>query len=110
MPDSKEMARYMPWPFPEGVFPPTLGAVIQKTVLDGSMPALLVEHDADGGWAIGDGVNDPNEPGACVATHISHAIERNSSISDIAGLPPGHGARRRWPGDPWNVVKVDDMA
>jgi hypothetical protein len=107
MPDHNEMLRYVPWPFPEGVFPADLGAVVQRTVLEGSMPALLVEHDADGGWSIGDDVNDPNEPDACIATHIWHAIERNSSISDLASLPPGHAARRRWPGDPWSVMRIE---
>ena len=102
------MWRALPWPFPDSRFPDDLGAVIQRTVLDGSMPALVVGHEADGGWYVGDGVNDPNLPGAAVATHIRHAIQRNTSIAGLATLPPGHEARRRWPGDPWITEAVED--
>lgn len=97
------MVRYVPWPFPNDVFPEDLGAVVQRTVLDGVMPALLVEHGHKGDWAVGDGVNDPNIAGSCVATHIWHAIERNSAIAELATLPVGYSATRRWPGDPWVV-------
>jgi hypothetical protein len=71
-------------------------------------PALVVLHSRAGDWAIGDGVNDPNLPGACVATHIWHAIERNSSIAELASLPPGHEARRANPGDPWVVLHLEE--
>ena len=84
-----EVIRQVPWPFFGGSFPAHLGAVIQKTVLSGELPALLVIHDADNDWAVGDGVNDPNEPGASVVSHITHAIERNSSIATLADLPLG---------------------
>jgi hypothetical protein len=96
-----------PWPFVDGVFPNDLGAVVQITVLEGSMPALLVVLLDDGGWAVGDGTNDPNLPGASVATHIWHAIEWNSSIASLAGLPPGHQARRSGPGERWIVTPAD---
>jgi hypothetical protein len=96
-----EMFRDRPWPFEGGAFPKDLGAVVQQTVLDGSKPARLVVHTEGGGWAIGDGLNDPNLPGASIATHIWHAIERNSSVASLAGLPPGHEANRSEPGDPW---------
>jgi hypothetical protein len=100
------MHRLLPWPFANDVFPPQLGAVVQRTVVDGSLPALLVGHGEDGSWYVGDGTNDPNKPGACVATHLSHAIERSSSIASLAGLPPGHEAKRRFPGDPWEIERV----
>ncbi|MDP8905072.1 MAG: hypothetical protein M3N29_07125 [Chloroflexota bacterium] len=106
---STDIVRYAPWPFPNGVFPAALGAVVQRTVLAGSMPALLVVHMTDGSWAVGDHVNDPNEPGACVVAHIWDAIERNSSIAALADLPPGHAGRRLRPGDPWIVeTAVED--
>lgn len=105
--DDREIVRHLPWPFPDGAFPRQLGAVVQVTVLDGEMPALLVVHGQDGDWLIGDGVNDPNLPGASVATHIWHAIERNSSIKSLADLPPGSQARRRWPGDRWIVSEAE---
>jgi hypothetical protein len=73
-----------------------------KTVLDGSRPALHVAHFPDGDWAIGDG-DDPNALGSCIATHIWHAIERNSSIKELASMPPGHAADRDTPESPWIV-------
>ncbi|KQR08513.1 hypothetical protein [Cellulomonas sp. Leaf334] len=105
-----EMFRYLPFPFEGDRFPDALGAVVQRTVLDGTSPAREVLHDHDGTWAIGDGVSDPNPPGASVATHIWHAIEWNSSIAELARMPPGTLARRAGPGDPWQItdVAVDD--
>lgn len=100
---SNEMFRHLPFPYEDSTFPSTLGAVVQRTVLDGTEPAREVIHWADGDWTVGDGVSDPNLPGAATATHIWHAIERNSSISALAGMPPGHIARREGSGDEWQV-------
>ena len=105
--EPSEMVRTLPWPFTGDQFPPALGAVVQRTVLEGTLPALVVGHSRTGDWYVGDGVNDPNELGAAVATHIAHAIESNSSIRTLASLPPGHEATRRWPGDPWRVRRVE---
>jgi hypothetical protein len=95
------MFRDLPWPFPGGAFPAQLGAVVMRTVLSGDLPALQVVHFADNSWAIADGVNDPNEDGACVATHIWHVIARNSSVAELASLPPGMLAYRAAVGEPW---------
>ena len=99
------MVQHLPFPFPDGRFPAELGAVVQRTVLDGDEPAREVVHTADGSWLVSDGVHDPNEPGAAVATHIWHAIERNSSIAQLATLPPGHVATRTDPGHGWVVAQ-----
>jgi hypothetical protein len=88
--------------FPNDEFPAQLGAVVMKAVLDGGRPALHVAHFPDGEWAIGDG-EDPNVPCSCIATHIWHAIERNSSIRALASMPPGRAAHREAPGSPWIV-------
>ena len=105
--DSLEMFRHLPWPFRDNRFPLDLGATVQRTVLDGEMPALLVVHTVGGDWAIGDGTNDPNIPGASVATHIWHAIDRNSSITGLAHLAPGQQARRLSPHHEW-VVSAEE--
>ena len=113
VPEPLEMFQHLPFPFAHGRFPAELGAVVQRTVLDGDEPAREVIHAADGSWLVGDGVNDPNEPGAVVATHIWHAIERNSSLSELANLPPGHIAVRLGPGEPWVIDRhewADDAA
>lgn len=100
----EEMFRFVPFPFEHDVFPRQLGAVIQRTVLRGDQPAREVVHAHDGSWLVADGVNDPNEPNACVASHIWHAIDRNSSMVELAAMPPGHMATRADPGDAWFVT------
>ena len=105
MADEREMIRHLPFPFEDHRFPNTLGAVVQMTVLSGEQPAREVIHAPDGSWLVGDGVNDPNPPGASIATHIAHAIERNSSIAQLATMPPGHIAQRSGPGDPWRITR-----
>jgi hypothetical protein len=101
---SREVFRHLAVPFPDGVFPLELGAVVQQTVLDGSMPALEVIHTNENSWLVGDGVNDPNEPGACVVACIWHVIEHNSSVASLASLPVGHVATRSGRGQPWDIT------
>ena len=101
--NSGEMDRHIPFPFPGGAFPARLGAVVQRTVLDRIEPARLVVHDSDGDWAIGDGVHDPNLPGACIATHISHVLMIDPTLAPLATLPPGHLAERVTPDDGWRI-------
>jgi hypothetical protein len=91
------------WPFPGGRFPEDLGAVVQRTVLDMKLPARMVAHAADGSWMVGDGVNDPNEPGAAVATHLRHVVEHDPSLAELASLPPGSRADRASGDAPWVV-------
>jgi hypothetical protein len=62
--NGSEVFQHLPFPFEGGVFPEKLGAVVQRTVLDGHEPAREVVHADDGSWLVGDGVNDPNPPGA----------------------------------------------
>jgi hypothetical protein len=46
---------------------------------------------------VGDGLNDPNVPGACVASHIHHVLARNPSVvRAISYADPGLG--RQSPG------------
>jgi hypothetical protein len=77
----REVLRNVPWPFPAAVFPDNLGVVVQRTVLSGDLPALVVIHDADNDWVVGDGINDPNAPDACVVAHMSHVVGQDSSVS-----------------------------
>lgn len=96
-----EVERSVAWPFSGGRFPDNLGAVIQRTVLSGELPARLVVHDSKNDWCVGDGVNDPNTPDACVVAHIGHVLAWNSSVAELATLPPGWEAWRNGPGQPW---------
>ena len=107
------MVRRRQWPFPGAEFPDDLGAVVQRTVLDGQLPALVVAHAANGDWMVGDGINDPNEPAATVATHMRHVVARDASVGPLAALAPGKRADRRSAADPWVVSDFtyeDDQA
>lgn len=108
MTDEREMFQHLAFPFENQRFPSNLGAVVQRTVLSGEQPAREVVHAPDGSRLVGDGVNDPNPPGASIATHITHAIETNSSIAQLATMAPGHIAQRSGPGDPWRITDLDD--
>lgn len=105
--NGREMFRHLPFPFENERFPIELGAVVQKSVLTGEQPAREVIHAPDGSWLVGDGVNDPNLPGASVATHLAHAIERNSSIAELGGMPPGRIAQRSEPGEAWTICVLE---
>jgi len=100
-----EMFRHLPFPFPDGRFPPQLGAVVQKTVLDGEEPAREVIHTEDNSWLVGDGVYDPNLPGASVATHFMHVLEVDPTLVELASLPIGYIATREGPEQPWRLAR-----
>jgi hypothetical protein len=98
-----EIFRHLPFPFPDGRFPANLGAVIQQTVLDGTEPARTVIHSDDGSWLVGDGINDPNLPGAVAVAAIGHVVEQDRSLAELAMLPPGCVAERDSTDDPWHI-------
>ncbi|GAA1768061.1 hypothetical protein GCM10009747_31060 [Agromyces humatus] len=100
-----EMFRYMPWPFEEGTFPAALGAVVTRSVLGGAA-VLQVLHSPEGDWAVSDG-EDPNAPGACVATHIRHVVSADPTLEELAAIPPGTQADRRTPDDPWELSSFE---
>jgi hypothetical protein len=102
-PDSREVQRVVPWPFEDGRFPSDLGAVVMRTVLSGERAALQVVHFPDGDWGVADGVGDPNEPEACVISHIRHVVDRDASMEELASLAPGMAAERSAAGEPWVV-------
>jgi hypothetical protein len=87
----------------QAAFPADLGAVVQRTVASGSLPARVVVHDPDGDWLVGDGVNDPNVPDACGVYCIAHIAEMNPAVAETASLPPGFAAYREMPGQPWMI-------
>ncbi|MFF3762538.1 hypothetical protein ACFYYR_00345 [Streptomyces sp. NPDC001922] len=101
--EEHELFRTVAFPFPEGRFPRDLGAVVQRTVAEGDLPALTVVHDTDGDWLVGDGVNDPNLPGACIVHCLVHLAEADPSLAETATLPPGYAAYRDGPDQPWSI-------
>lgn len=80
-----------------------VAAVVQRTVMSGELPALIVVHDDEGDWLIGDGVNDPNEDGACGVYHLSHVITLDESLAEVMKIPIGHAAMRESASTPWEI-------
>ncbi|MFF7994740.1 hypothetical protein ACFZDG_33830 [Kitasatospora xanthocidica] len=100
---SHPVVRQARFPFPDGRFPRDLGAVVQRTVAEGRLPALVVVHDSDSDRLIGDGINDPNLPDASGVYCLACLVEEDSSISETADLQPGFAAYRDEPGLPWTI-------
>jgi hypothetical protein len=104
---AREIFRHLPFPFPGDVFPANLGAVVVGSVLSGERPAREVIHTPDGSWAVGDGVSDPNEAGASGIGHMSHVVEWNSSVAQLATMPPNHIAKRSGPDEAWVIFGLE---
>jgi hypothetical protein len=86
-------------------FGPDTPVIVQRTVIDGNRPALFVIHDDEGDWLVGDGVSDPNLPGASGVFHMSHLLAIDSTIGQTADLPVGFFAERSSPDEPWVVAE-----
>jgi hypothetical protein len=100
-----EVFRHVEFPFPDGRFPPNLGAVVQRTVVDGTEPAREVIHTADNTWIVGDGVNDPNLPGAALVACVAPIARVDPAVAELAALPAGHIAERAGIGEPWTISR-----
>jgi hypothetical protein len=79
--DPREMFRHLPFPFPDGRFPPQLATVVQVTVADGVEPAREVIHSEDNSWLVGDGINDPNPDGAATVLHMHHLLQVDPTLA-----------------------------
>ena len=97
------MERHVAFPFSGGRLPEILGAVIQRTVLDGIFPALYVAHTSENDWIVGDGINDPNTPGAATAAHIRHVADLDPTLEPLATLPAGSQALRASIDSAWEI-------
>ncbi|MEU3033714.1 hypothetical protein [Streptomyces griseoaurantiacus] len=91
------------WPFPAGVFPPGLLVIVQRTVVDGAFPALMVIHDDEDDWLLCDGLHDPNADGASIVAHLDHLLAQDPSLVELAGMPPGHVAERSSGETSWEI-------
>ena len=103
--DPREIFRHLAFPFQDGRFPAELGAVVQLTVLEGKEPAREVIHTLDNSWLIGDGINDPNLPGASTIAHIWHVVSEDPTLEPLASLPLGQIAQRDDPTQPWRLAE-----
>jgi hypothetical protein len=99
------MFEHVPFPFASERFPDELGAVVQTTVFNGTEPARVVVHTMDNSWLVGDGINDPNLPGAAIAVHIRHVVDADPTIERLSQLPLGCAATRSGPAGSWEISR-----
>jgi hypothetical protein len=85
------------WPFDQ---PPDCAVIsLRSIVLDGA-PILYVSHDADDhGWQFL-GVGDLDVTQAAIVG-LQEMVELDSTILEVADLPPGGHASRPSPSAPW---------
>jgi len=75
------------------------GVFTTVKVLSGELPILLVSHDVEGDWQFLCGTT--TELDDCRLICMGCAVERDSSIGELADLPEGWCAERDFPGDSW---------
>jgi hypothetical protein len=63
-------------------------------------PAREVLHDEQGYWLIGDGIHDPNVESACGMAHMSHVLDSNPHVNELAAMTSGTQAE--WCGEHWH--------
>ncbi|MRH93442.1 hypothetical protein GFY24_39580 [Nocardia sp. SYP-A9097] len=88
-----EVRRGVPWPYPNNQFPQNLGMVVQRTVIEGTEPARVAIHWADGDWTVADDVNDPN--GNAMVVCVEHLVTADDTFAALAAMPPETQAFRQ---------------
>ena len=86
------------WPFVDD--PPNVAVITTRGVIDGTDWIALASLDQDDGdWQF-IGSEGPREDQAMVVS-LRSVFERDSSIGELADLPPGWRAWRIAPDQPW---------
>jgi hypothetical protein len=90
------------WPFQDQ---PNFNAFTTRQVFEEGRPILAVYHDEeDGAWHFhGPGDWEPDD---LVVICLSHAVEYDPSLRELADLPRGWGATRDGPGASWRRFAV----
>jgi hypothetical protein len=80
-----------PWPFDQ---PPNCAAITLRQIVRDGAPVLLVTHDEDDhGWQFLDGSEVPSASDAMIVC-MSHIVETDPTLYELADLPPGWRAWR----------------
>lgn len=89
------------WPFDQ---PENCATIVSKSILDGDKPILLVSHDEDDhGWQFLDGESFEIDHVALVC--LSHILEIDPSMAELASLEPGWQAIRSISSAKWVIEK-----
>jgi hypothetical protein len=77
--------------------------ITTRQVMEQDWPILLVTHDDEEpeGWQFVNGAGDTDSLSDGIAVHVEHVVEHDSSVLELADLPPGWWARRNNVDEPW---------
>jgi hypothetical protein len=96
------LERLRMWNFDQ---PPNCATIVSRSIAHDGQPILLVTHDEDDhGWQFLDGSNPPTE---ALLVCLSHAVDLDPSVSQLADLPPGWLAWRESVEGPWHRQQND---
>jgi hypothetical protein len=91
------------WPFAD---PKNVAVFTTEAVLEQKRPILYITHDAEeGAWQFHDGEDLDGERGRAVSLFSMALLD--STICELAGLPPGWEAERTGPDAPWRKQKQE---
>jgi len=92
------------WPFDQ---PKNCGTILSRAVMDGKAVIQWVSHDEDDhAWQFLD--NDTIEPEQAALVCLSHVLEIDPTVIEVADLEPGWIATREKKGDPWVREKNEE--
>lgn len=85
------------WPFDQ---PPNCATFVTRGLIEEKRPILFVSHDEDDhGWQFHDTLNAKPEDARIVC--LSHVLELDPSMKELASLEPGWVAWRESALSPW---------
>ena len=91
---SGQLERYWDFPAPENA-----GCFSLKKIVFEDKPVLHVNHDKDGDWQFL-GLEDADETDIALV-HVSHLLDKDSTLTEISDLPRGWHAWREEIGGKW---------
>jgi hypothetical protein len=92
------------WPFDQAS---DVAAITTRQVLENHLPILRVTHYADDhSWAFVCGTTDDEKDGRVIS--MSEALELDSTLREVADLPPGWTAWRETSKDVWHRIQNNE--
>ncbi len=86
------------WPFDQ---PPNCATFVTRSLIEEKSPILFVSHDEDDhGWQFHDTLDATKQEDACIVC-LSHVLELDPSMKELADLEPGWVAWRTSISQPW---------
>jgi hypothetical protein len=90
------------WPFDQA---PNVAATTTRQVLEGKPILRVVHYEDDHSWAFTCGTTDDEADGRVIS--MEEAVDLDSTIKEVADLPPGWGAWRTAAGEKWQREQME---